>query len=312
MPSGTATALIVNPQARGGRLGRGFGALAAALRPVLGEFTPYFTSAPGDGTARCRAALAAGAQLVIAVGGDGTASEVITGLMQAGAGPATGVAFGFLPCGTGRDLGRCLGSAGDPLAAARSLRAAAPRAVDVGQVDYTSFAGQPARGYFINVASFGMSGLGDQLVNRSKKRLGTRATYLFAALTASLRYRNARVALRLDAGPEQEQRIYTVAIANGRYFGGGMMIAPSARIDDGLLDVVTLGDLSLWEALPLSRVIYAGGHLGRPKVAMRRAQTITARALDGAAPVLIDVDGENPGQLPASFRILPKALLLRA
>lgn len=312
MPASSAIALIVNPQAQGGRLGRRFGALAAALRPLLGEFTTLFTTGPGHGVKRCHEALKAGAQLLIAVGGDGTVSEVITGLMEAGAGPASGVAFAFLPCGTGRDLGRSFTTSMEPLVAARALRDATPRAVDVGQLDYTTLDDQPARRYFINVASFGLSGLGDQLVNRSRKPLGARATYLLAAVSASLRYRNAPVALRLDDGREQEQRIYTVAIANGRYFGGGMMIAPAARPDDGLLDVVTLGDLTFFEALQLSRVIYKGGHVGRPKIQVAQARAVAARPLDGTTPVLLDVDGENPGKLPATFRLLPRALLLRA
>lgn len=305
------TALIVNPNAQGGRVGRSWSDWEPGLRAALGGYTADFTSGRGDATRLCAQALSAGARLVVAVGGDGTASEVTAGFMLAGVTPDSGIAFGYLLCGTGCDLRRTYQSPTDLFSAARAIAAATPRRIDVGQLDFVDHQGRPARTYFINIAGFGLSGLGDQLVNDSRKRFGTTATFIGATLRASLRYRNARVALRLDDGVEQTATIYNVAVANGRYFGGGMLIAPMAQPDDGLLDVVSLGDLSLLETLKLSRVIYQGKHLGLPKVAVARARTLTARPLDAAEAVLLDVDGENPGRLPATFTVLPGRLLLR-
>lgn len=308
------TALIVNPNARGGFIGRKWPVLEPILREALGGFSVHFTKAPGEGTALCQQALAAGAGLVLALGGDGTASEVAAGFLVSGANRREQPpSFGFLPCGTGGDLRRTYGSPADLAAAARAIREARPRAIDVGQLDYIGHDGQPRRGHFINVASCGIGGLVDALVNqaRSKQLLGGTLTFFTASLRATLRYRNVRCAIRLDDGPEREVRLYDLVVANGRFFGGGMHIAPQAQVDDGLFDVVTMGDFTFLELLPLSRRIYKGEHLSHRKIEMARARTVTARPVDAADEVLLDVDGEAPGRLPATFTLLPGALLLR-
>lgn len=285
--------------------------LEPLLREELGPLTVRFTSRPGEGTPLCQEALAAGAQLVLAIGGDGTASEVAAGFLRSGQAAQDGPSFGLLPCGTGGDFRRSLDLPTRIRQAARAVALARPRPIDAGRLDYTGPDGRPATTYFINIASFGIGGLVDQLVNRSSKWLGGRATFLAASVRASLRYRNARVRLQLDQQPPQELRIYNVAVANGRYFGGGMQVAPEAALDDGLFDVVVLGDLSFPEALRLAGPIYRGTHLGRPKVSTARARQVHAEPLDSGEEVLLDVDGETPGRLPATFSLLPAALRIK-
>lgn len=309
-----ATAVIVNPNARGGWVGRKWPVLEPVLREELGALTAHFTTRRGEGTDLCRAALSGGARLVLAMGGDGTASEVAAGfLLEQGVGAAARgpAAFGYLPCGSGGDLRKTPGTPLDLRLAARAIAAAQPRPIDVGQLDYTGHDGRPGRGYFVNIASFGIGGLVDTLVNDSGKPLGGRLAFLGASVRASMRYHNQPVSLRLDDGPPEEGRIYNVAVSNGRYFGGGMMVAPEARMDDGLFDVVTMGDLSFVQALRLGSLIYRGAHLEMPKVHSRRARKVEARPLNEGQAVLLDVDGETPGRLPATFTVLPGALLLQ-
>lgn len=341
----TSTVLIVNPQARNGWPRKKWPVIEPELRAALGPLTLRFTRHAGEGRPLAKAAVQAGAKLVVAMGGDGTVSEVAAGILEAqaeSASPEPTCALGYVPCATGGDLRRTLDLPSDFSAAAQHIMRAKPRLVDAGQLDYLDHQGRPARGYFLNIASCGLSGLVDHMVNQSSKALGGGATFLMAALRASMHYRNARVRIRLDDKPAEERTIYTLAVANGRYFGGGMHVAPEARIDDGLFDVVTLGDLSVPELLRLAPLVYRGEHAGHSKIHFARARTIRVEPVDlenlpqrsgspaqgsenpaqrsgyhtvakvGSSPkILLDVDGEAPGRLPATWTILPKALLLR-
>lgn len=308
----TQRVLIVNPQAKGGWPRKKWPVIEPLLREAIADLDVRFTAKAGDGKKLAQAAVEQGAKLVIAMGGDGTASEVASGLLSAfenGAHPEPTCAFGYLPCATGGDLRRVLGTSTDLGEAARAIGSAKPRLIDAGCLDYTDHDGQPRRGYFVNVASCGISGLIDHFVNEGHKTLGGPATFFLASVRASLRYKNARVLIRIDGEPAFEQRIYTLAIANGSYFGGGMHIGPQAQIDDGLFDVVALGDLSFFEALRLGTLIYAGHHDRMSKVSFRKARRVVVEPALPGEKVLLDVDGETPGRLPATFSILPKALL---
>ena len=308
------TIVIVNPQARGGWPARRWPLIEPELRAALGPLTLRATTRTGDGIQLAKAAALAGAGLVIALGGDGTASEVAAGLLQAQEQQPSGeptCSFGYLPCATGGDLRRSLDLPEELGAAARAIAAAPGRLLDAGQLEFTGHDGRPQRRHFLNIASAGLSGLVDLLANQSSKRLGGKATFLLASARAALRYRNPRVRVRLDDRPWDEVRLYTLVVANGAYFGGGMHIAPGARLDDGLFEVVTLGDLSLPEAAQLAYHVYQGSHLTLPKVTAARARTVRVELGEPGDKVLLDVDGETPGRLPAQWTVLPKALHFR-
>jgi diacylglycerol kinase family enzyme len=160
---------------------------------------------------------------------------------------------------------------------------------------------------FANIASFGVSGVVDRLVNESGKKLG-RLSFMLATARATWAYKNQRVQLVFDGGERVEATINTVAVSNGRFFGGGMMVAPNAEIDDGMFDVICMGDLTFADLLSSGRRIYKGTHLAMDKVTSRRAKVVEAEAIDPGGLVELDVDGEAPGKLPARFEILPAAL----
>jgi diacylglycerol kinase family enzyme len=195
--------------------------------------------------------------------------------------------------------------------AAERLLNASPRPIDLGLLSVTSHDGQLVRRAFINITSFGIGGLTDRIVNSTPKWMGGKAAFLLGTLRAMLVYKNAPVRVRVDGKVCFEAPIFNVALANGRYFGGGMLIAPDADPSDGLLEVVALQDLSKLQSLGLSQRIYKGSHLGQPDVVVVRGKVVEAEALSTSTEVLVDMDGETPGRLPLRAELAPGALRLR-
>jgi YegS/Rv2252/BmrU family lipid kinase len=288
-------------------MGRDWPPIEARLRREIGEFTVSMTGAPGEATSIARKALLEGCDLIVAVGGDGTNNEVVNGFFLDGSPVNPGAAFGILQRGTGGDFKRTLGLRGDLDEYVAALRGDAVRPIDLGRLTFVDHHGKQAVRYFLNIASFGISGVVDNYVNRSHLFKG-RLAFFVASLRAGIVYKNQLVRLRIDDGPELERRVNTVAVANGRYFGGSMMVAPQAELDDGLFDVVTLGDLTFGDMLALSRRIYQGTHLEMRKVEHVQARRVVAESDE---VVLLDVDGEQPGRLPATFELIPAALRLK-
>ncbi len=304
------TVLIVNPQSANGSLGRRWPAISSVIRRDV-AFDEVRTEGPGDATRLTREALEAGASCVVAIGGDGTINEVVNGFFDGDRPVAPEASMGVLPFGTGGDFRKSLHLPKEIGRAASILARGNTRRIDVGLIDYTTRDGATESRVFANIASFGISGIIDRLVNESSKALGGRLSFMLATARASIRYQNQRVRLVFDddeANPV-EMTINTVAVANGRYFGGGMYIAPEAELDDGRFDVVALGDLTTKDFIVHARRIYNGTHLGLDKVSHRRAKALRAEPLGGDL-IELDVDGETPGVLPATFRILPAALSL--
>ncbi|MCS6797072.1 MAG: diacylglycerol kinase family lipid kinase [Myxococcota bacterium] len=305
--------LVVNPRAGAGRAAARLADLQGALREAGAIFETALTRAPGEATALVRAALRRGVSGIAAVGGDGTFNEVVNGFFDDEGRPIRPEAwFGPLPCGTGGDLRRTLGLPAETAAMATRLVWSQPRPIDVGWLEFRDAAGSTARRAFVNIASFGVSGLVDRLVNEGPKWIGGRAAFLFATVRALASYRPRRVRLRLDDAEAFERVVVTVAIANGRYFGAGMHIAPEARIDDALFDVVSIEPTTRRDQLRAFPALYGRGILDRPGVRLERARRVLAEPADFEGPIWLDVDGETPGSLPASFELRPAALLLRA
>lgn len=307
------TVFIINPQSQNGALGRQWPHLGGKIRRELDSFEELRTEGPGHATELARAAIADGAERVVAIGGDGTINEVVNGFFDAGQLRSPDVAFGVIPFGTGGDFRKTLRVPDDPVAAARILAAGHTRRLDVGKLEFTGHDGADQLRMFINIASFGLSGLVDDYVNKSSKRLGGKLSFMLATARAALRYQNQRVHLEFDGDPgdSADVSINTVAVANGRYFGGGMFIAPDAELDDGYFDVVVVGDFGRLEMAVSSGRLYKGTHLSHDKISHRRARVVRAEAV-GADEVLLDVDGEAPGRLPATFTVLPEILTVAA
>jgi diacylglycerol kinase family enzyme len=183
------------------------------------------------------------------------------------------------------------------------------RKIDVGRLRFQATGGETAYRMFANIASFGVSGVVDRMVNESGKKLG-KLGFMLNTARAAWSYKNQRVQLTFDDDPKDrvEATINTVAVANGKFFGGAMKIAPDAEPDDGKFDVVVMGDLSFFDVVTKGRRVFKGAHIGMPEVSQRRARIVDAEPIDPGAIVELDVDGEAPGILPARFEIVPAAL----
>jgi YegS/Rv2252/BmrU family lipid kinase len=303
------TVLVVNPRSQGGRLGKRWKDIADTIGRAF-PFEEAITEAPGDATRLTRDALRGGAERIVAIGGDGTINEVVNGFFdERGAAIAAEASMAVIPFGTGGDFRRTVQLPTELGEAARVIAANHRRKVDVGRLEFTASDGTRALRMFANIASFGVSGVVDRLVNESSKKLG-RLSFALATARATWSYTNQRVQLVFDGRDRVEATINTVAVANGRYFGGAMMVAPNAELDDGQFDVIAMGDFGFGDLLKSGRRLYQGTHLTMDKVTARRARVVEAEPIDPAAIVELDVDGENPGRLPARFELLPAALWL--
>jgi YegS/Rv2252/BmrU family lipid kinase len=302
--------VVVNPRSGGGLSEKKWTRLRGALADGLGELDSAFTTGPRDASAIAAREAAAGRRLILAFGGDGTISEVVDGVMGAGAGATAEV--GLIPRGTGGDFRRTLELPEEIGAAARHIREAPARAIDVGRVRFRTHDGSEATRHFVNVASFGFSSAVASKANASSKRLGGRIAFLAATLRTLVAHDNVDVWLTADDGPRQRRRVLMAAIGNGRFFGGGMKICPEARLDDGLLDLVTVGDYTRAEVVTRISHIFSGTHLSLEEIEGTRVRKLVVEPVETDARIPIELDGETPGTLPATFEILPGALRVRA
>jgi YegS/Rv2252/BmrU family lipid kinase len=301
--------LIVNPRSAAGWTGRHFDRIARAVRRAIGEFECAFTREPGDGVRLAREALTAGGSLVVAVGGDGTASEVIDGLAAARPRDPDPL-FGFIPRGTGGDLRRTLGLPQDLDEAARVLAGRSDIVCDLGRIEFVGHGGAVRTRHFANVAGCGIAGVVSGEVNRGLRLGSGKLSFMIASARALLGWSDQVVRWRTDGGAWKEQAITSLSVCNGRFFGGGMQVAPHARVDDGLFDVVVWSGLGITDFVTKKRMLYDGTHVTLPNTCVVRARTVEVDPAAGAR-ILLDVDGEQPGTLPARFGILPGALRVR-
>jgi diacylglycerol kinase (ATP) len=328
--------VVVNPASGNGRTGKHWQGTERLLRqniePLLaalgGSINIVFTQAVEDATLLTHNALAnEHCEHIIAVGGDGTFSEVVNGFFVNDRAVNPNAVVSFIPSGTGSDIARTLGTpthkpdAIQRIADAVRLQKPA-RTIDVGKLILTDKHGAPFTMYFANVASCGMSGVVDKHINRARflKKLGGKAAFYAASMSAMLSYTNQPVRVRVagakanvEAGSddsvfETEITMRSVVVANGQYFGGGMWIAPNAALDDGVFDIIIIGDMSRTQAVMSFQTLYSGTHLANPCVQALRGTSVTIEPLNPSSRVLLDVDGEAPGVLPATFSVLPKAL----
>jgi len=237
--------------------------------------------------------------LLVVVGGDGTVNEVVNGVAD-----GTGTEVAMLPAGTGQDFARTHGIPSRFDDAVRVALEGATRTIDLGRVEC---AGGTSR-YFANFGSVGMSGAVARRANAMTKALGGRLTFYYALTVEFLAWRNTQVSVDLDGGVRREGPLHDVIVANGRYHGGGMKLAPDARQDDGLFDVILIGDVTKLDFATTSPKLYSGRYLSHPKVELLQSSTA---AIDAARPLPLEVDGEPIGTTPAQFEVVPAALRLR-
>ncbi len=313
-----STVVIVNEHAGGGRMADVFRRVEHRLDGVLDEWEIRFTDGPNHATELTRDALRGGADTILVAGGDGTVNETVNGFFEPLDGdsdePPVAInpqaRMGLLAGGTGGDFRKTL-RIPDMDSAIAALARGETRTIDLGLLTYTeSSSARRYRRLFQNITSVGLGGLVDRYV-KDLPRLPGKLAYAAASLRALLVFKNPMLSISIDGGFEAELPAAIVAVGNGRFFGGGMMACPDAKLDDGLFDVTIMGDLTKWELATLSRTIYDGGHIYDAKVITRQGRVVSVDALS-TADVLLDVDGEPLGRLPATFQLVPGALKIIA
>jgi YegS/Rv2252/BmrU family lipid kinase len=213
-----------------------------------------------------------------------------------------------IPLGTGMDFGRTYGIPSKFDDAVRTIVTGTARTIDVGRVSYRTWDGHDAERYVANVGSVGMSAAVAQRANGMSKALGGKATFFYALVRVFLEWQNTIVRVELEGGETREARMHDVIVANGRWHGGAMKLAPDAEPDDGLFDVVLIGDINKRDFVTTSPKIYKGTYLAHPKVDLVRAKSLT---VDAPERLPIELDGEQVGTTPARFEIVPAALRVR-
>jgi YegS/Rv2252/BmrU family lipid kinase len=303
------TLFIINPaSARGATVREWLGA-RGRIATLDSDFDEYFTTRAQEASEVTRDALTNDVARIIAVGGDGTLSEVVNGYFDLdGRAINSAASIGLLPSGTGSDFRRSLGLKGrdDSI---RKLIEGDTRLLDVARAEFRGHDDVTMSRFFINVASFGLGGDVSGLVNRWRNSLprwiGGRARFSAAALAALGRYRNVRVSIRLDDQQDLQISSNLIVVANGKFAGGGMMLAPNAELDDGLLDVIVTDGVTRWDVIKELPRIQRGGHLKNPKVSALRARDVS---IESQEPIAADLDGEMVGYTPVRITVLPGAI----
>lgn len=296
--------LIINPASANGKTGQQRSELVAEAQRLGLRVEERITEAPGHATELAREASMAGADVVVAVGGDGTVHEVVNGLVGAGGAPFGEAALGVIARGTGRDFIRSHDIPVKMKAALQAIADGPIRRIDLGEVTST---GDPEGGRrFANAASAGVTGAIAKRANGMSKRMGGTPTFLLAAFQGFRAYTNTPIHLELDGRPI-DATASCVVCAIGHSLGGGIKVAHGARPDDGLLDMVLVGDVGAKDlALNVHR-LYTGTLGEHPEITHLKGLNVT---VSGDTPLQIEADGELAGTTPAAFRCLPGALRL--
>jgi diacylglycerol kinase (ATP) len=282
---------IINPASGGGRTRKLWPVLADQLREKGFRLHQHETSGVGDATGIARRIVGEGVRNIVVVGGDGTLNEIVNGIVEDDDVASADVVLSLIPCGTGRDFARTLGIR-DPQHAVDLLTTGAVTAVDIGSISYEK-AGDTIRRFFVNVADVGLGAETAAWMNRSSKRLGGFLGYLTAATRTILVFDGKPACVTIDDIVVHDGPVAMVVLANGRYFAGGMLIAPTASLFDGLFDVLILDDVPKYTLLgSLLPKVYRGKHLGHSAVHHYQGSRVE---ISSSELLPFEVDGEQPG-----------------
>jgi YegS/Rv2252/BmrU family lipid kinase len=297
------TVFLVNPASANGSTGRRWPELARRAAAAGLEGATLFSERQGHLAELAREAALDGAELLVVVGGDGSVNEVVNGLAGLGRQPAVAV----VPRGTGWDFSRTFGIPRKIDDAVQIALQGDVRTIDLGRASYRAWDGSDATAWFANVASAGMSGAIAKRANETTKALGGKASYLWATFAVFSGWEATEIAVAVD-GERRAGPMFDVVIANGRFFGGGLEICPEAEPDDGLFDVLTIGDVTKRDLVQTMPKMYRGTHLPHPKAELLRGSSVTVTS---ETPLPIELDGEQPGTTPVTFEVAAGALRLR-
>lgn len=291
-------AVVLNPRAGGGSAESRWPRVRKELESILGTVELRTTAAPGDAVTLARELAAADYDLIVAAGGDGTVNETANGILTSGRDACLAV----LPLASGGDFARGAGLR-TTAASLAVLRAGKWRRIDVVRARYSTHSGETER-YFVNVASLGLGGQVAEAVARGNRKLPGTLQYLLAAVPRLAAGHRFGIELTVDGANAGAFDITLTAVANSRYQGGGICIAPGARIDDGLLEITVVQHIGLAEVLRNIDRLYWRDIRAHRKVRCWRGAHVRIEGRD----VPLELDGEAVGRLPFEAQIQPRAL----
>lgn len=298
--------VIVNPVAGSGRAKRRAQVVSRALTTARLPCDVRVSRARGHAEELAHQACKNGADAIVAIGGDGTFNEVCQAYLNL---QRPGPVLGLLDAGTGGDFARCLSAPQGVPQLVQSLLEHRTRSIDLGVATVARGDGKRTERAFLNVASVGLSAAINRRVEHLKW-LGGRLGFLGATVFEALGYRPPIVEIRLDSEVWHHGPLSLAAFANGRYFGGGMKIAPGAKLDDGLLEAVGLRGVGFTELLPLLSGVYSGAHVRDERVRLGKTEHVSVTAVRSSQPLWVDLDGECPGQLPLELHVRKRLVSL--
>jgi len=286
--------------------------IAAQIKDVFGnDCNILFTEYAGHASTLVSTALEKGAGTVICVGGDGSLNEVANGVMAAKnnglitQSQAERLRVGILPKGTGNDFARTVKVPYDLPLLKNLIEKDSYKQIDLGLVNCLSPEGKETARYFINISDCGIGGAISKKLESSSKFLGPALTYQMSIITTFFQYRNKYIKVQADSF-NFEGKVLNFIVANGKYFGGGMGIAPDAQADDGKFSVVIIGEISLWDYFKNLGNIKRCVRINHPGIQYLSVQKINVTGLN--EPVLAEMDGEFIGSTPIQFQLIAKAL----
>ncbi|UCC41038.1 MAG: diacylglycerol kinase family lipid kinase [Candidatus Aminicenantes bacterium] len=304
------TQVIVNPESNKGKTRKRWKYIQEALKNFLREFKCEFTEKPFQATEISRTAIKEGTELVVGVGGDGTMNEIANGFYENREIINPETALGIVPSGTGCDFTRSLNIPSGLKDSLKVITQAPSSLIDIGSVRFKGNSGKEQERYFLNVADFGIGGEVVKKVNENRMKRKA-SSYLKCLLSTFINYKNKRLRIKIDDKELPIDEYMVGTISNGRIFGKGMKIAPEAELDDGLFDVVLIKRMKLFEFLRNVWKIYTGSHLSHPKISLIRGRKTEVFPAEDEGEVLIELDGEQLGTLPATFEIVPGSILVK-
>lgn len=298
---------VVNPHSGGASTGRLWQEWQPQIHSTLGSSDYQYTQGSMHATALTREALQNGYDLIVAVGGDGTLNEVLNGFFENGNALFPKAALAYIPNGTGADFSRTLGFHSRTMDQhIERLVSGEVAHLDCGEVRFVNAAGEETNRLFINESSLGFSATTADAVNKASKHFRGKLPFLIGVVRCLSTLKNPCLRISVDGKLVHEEPTLLVAVSNGKYFGGGMMIAPDAEITDGLLDIIIISRMSRLTLLRKIKLIYSGQHLDEPEVTSLRGKSVHISAF--GEEVLLEMDGEQPGKLAAEYRVSKKTI----
>lgn len=280
---------IVNPTAGKGKGKKTAQKLQEYIKDLQVSYEIRYTEREKEAEAIARRAAQEGFKKIVAVGGDGTVYEVLNGMMGMDA------TLGVIPAGTGNDFARTMNISQDIREALQIILEGKESHIDCGQANGR---------YFINVASIGLDAEIVKETETIKRYISGTTAYIIGVLKTLLKFKHSSLQIEVD-GQIENKDIMLVAVANGRYYGGGMKIAPMADVKDGVFDICIIHRISKWKILRLFPTIFSGKHIHVKEVKLYKGKNIK---INGSQTMRLNLDGDIIGNTPVEFKLIPQAL----